>query len=230
MQKGLLMPTLVQRIMELMKSSPGLSDREITDTLFGHNANQQPVNQACRNLASQALLIRRKRSDGRIGNFPAEHGGPQLSPAIAHGHTPTPGDSAEQRQAEGHLIGLLAKKLGITLSKNRIDLPGGGWLEVDGASDSPPIICEAWAHVGSAKGGQKHKLMTDAFKLVFLGQLLPPKTRKILVLGDSDAIQHLRGRSWMAQALRANNVEIEVVKLPDDVRERLRRAQRRQFR
>lgn len=128
------------------------------------------------------------------------------------------------------LIDLLARKLGTSLVKKQIGLPGGGWLEVDGASDSPPIICEAWAHIGSAKGGQKHKLVTDAFKLVFAGQLLPPETRKILVLGDADAVQHLRGRGWMAQALRANNIEIGVVDVPKEMRERLREAQRRQFR
>ncbi len=53
------MTTLTQRIMELLGVSPGLSDREIADMLFGNTANQQPVNQACRNLVSQGLLARR---------------------------------------------------------------------------------------------------------------------------------------------------------------------------
>jgi hypothetical protein len=128
------------------------------------------------------------------------------------------------------LVDLLAKRLGTALVKKRISLPDGGWLEADGASDSPRIICEAWAHIGSAKSAQKQKVMTDALKLVFVGQLLPPETRKILVVGDTEAVHHLRGRGWMAQALRASNVEVIVVDLPKDVRERLREAQRRQFR
>ena len=228
--EGPTVPTRAQRIMELLGLSPGLSDREITDVLFGHTANQQPVNQTCRKLVSQGLLARRQRSDGRIGNFPTEKSTLTTSSAIPRTESSAPGDSAEQRQTEAMLIDLLATRLGTTLVKKRVSLPGGGWLEVDGASDSPPIICEAWAHIGLAKSAQKHKLMTDAFKLVFVGQILPPKTRKILVLGDMDAVQHLRGRGWMAQALRASNVEIVIVELPKDARERLREAQRRQFR
>lgn len=223
------MPTLPERILEVLEISPGLSDREITDTLFGHSASQQPVNQACRKLESRGLLSRRVRPDGRIGNFSAKQ--PRsVAPLAAQPEPSAPGDSTEQRQVEELLINLIATRLGIALKKRRIDLPGGGWFEVDGASDSPPIICEAWAHIGLAKSAQKNKLVADAFKLVFAGQLLPAETKKILVVADADAVHHLQGRSWMAQALRANRVEIAVVELPEDVRAQLREAQRRQFR
>ena len=120
------------------------------------------MNQACRNMASRGLLVRRHRADGRIGNYPT---GPKFptapSPLKAHSEPLSPGDSAEQRETEVLLVNLLAEKLGVRLVKKRIDLPGGGWLEVDGASDSPPIICEAWAHVGTAKVAQKHSTCAD---------------------------------------------------------------------
>jgi hypothetical protein len=66
------MPTLGERVVDLLHRRPGLSDREITNLLLSPDAGQQPVNQACRMLAGQGALIRQKREDGRIGNYLAE--------------------------------------------------------------------------------------------------------------------------------------------------------------
>jgi len=63
------MSTLKERIVELVKVWPGLTDREITDRLEGASALQQPVNQAARALAAAGRLVRRSRADGTIGNY-----------------------------------------------------------------------------------------------------------------------------------------------------------------
>lgn len=64
------MSTLAERIIRLLETNPGLTDREITDSLEGHSAPQQPVNQKCHALKQRGLLARRKRSDdGLIGNY-----------------------------------------------------------------------------------------------------------------------------------------------------------------
>ena len=56
-------------IIELLKKQPGLSDRQITDSLFGPEADQQTVNQVCRRLLKQRVLVRTKRPDGILGNY-----------------------------------------------------------------------------------------------------------------------------------------------------------------
>ena len=53
----------------LLGHTPGLTDREITDSLNGHSSPQQPTNQKCRDLEGRGVLVRRKRKDGLIGNF-----------------------------------------------------------------------------------------------------------------------------------------------------------------
>ncbi len=63
------MPTLAERLLDLLKGSPGLTDRQITDRLVGRGAAQQPINQTCRGLESRGLIARRKRPDGLIGNY-----------------------------------------------------------------------------------------------------------------------------------------------------------------
>jgi hypothetical protein len=63
------MSTLAEQIIDLLKRNPGMSDREITNTLRGASAPQQPVNITARNLEQKGILQRRKREDGRIGNY-----------------------------------------------------------------------------------------------------------------------------------------------------------------
>ena len=61
--------TLKDRLLTLLRSTPGLTDREITDHLFGPNVGQQSINQAARALAVAGQIVRRARHDGKIGNY-----------------------------------------------------------------------------------------------------------------------------------------------------------------
>jgi hypothetical protein len=61
--------TLAQQIVELLGQNPGLSDRQITDKLFGNDKPQQPVNIACRSLEKRRILRRQKIGGNPIGNY-----------------------------------------------------------------------------------------------------------------------------------------------------------------
>ncbi len=140
------------------------------------------------------------------------------------------GDSGEQKSAEKLLIHRLARQLRVKLTKRRFPIQGGGWLEVDGACESPPIVCEAWAHIGPPKSAQKHKVLADAFKLLYASRMTGKPIRMILLFGDREAARHFKGRSWMAQALRDSGIEVHVVDLSAKKRDMLRMAQQRQYR
>jgi len=56
-------------IIQLLRQKPGLSDREITDAIYGREAPQQYVNQSCRSLESHSVISRSRRADGIIGNY-----------------------------------------------------------------------------------------------------------------------------------------------------------------
>ncbi|MGE0227634.1 MAG: hypothetical protein AB7I38_13455 [Dehalococcoidia bacterium] len=79
-----------------------------------------------------------------------------------------PGDSAAQKSAEAVALRLLSERLGVELAKRRFRTPEGRWLEVDAVSESPPLLCEIWAHQGAPKSAQKAKVMTDAMKLLYV--------------------------------------------------------------
>ncbi|MEA3325808.1 MAG: GIY-YIG nuclease family protein [Chloroflexota bacterium] len=63
------MATRRERILNLLRQNDGLTDREITDILEGHDAGPQYTNQLCHRMVGQNILFRRKRGDGRIGNY-----------------------------------------------------------------------------------------------------------------------------------------------------------------
>lgn len=141
------------------------------------------------------------------------------------------GDSAEQRAAESTMLELLGRELGVTFAKHRLVSDGGAAVEVDGVCLQPPILVEAFAHQGGLRVGQKHKVTNDAFKLAWAGTTLLPGARKILLFSDEAAASGFRStRSWAATAIAHFGLEIRVVTLPSEVRESVRRAQKRQFR
>jgi hypothetical protein len=142
-----------------------------------------------------------------------------------------PGDSGVQRAAETVLLAALAVELGLTFGPGRRVMPDGTRVELDAISEELPVLVEAWSHQGPPKSAQKHKVMTDALKLVWAEAVLfPGGARKILALADEEAATHFRGASWMSVALVHLGIEVKVVMLPDDVRQAVRRAQERQFR
>jgi len=105
------------------------------------------------------------------------------------------------------MIAILGKALDASLAKKRFELPEGGWLEIDGCCESPRVMCEAWAHIGTPKSAQKNKVMADAMKLLFAVSLAPGNQRLILAFTDESAASHFRGDSWMAQALKEKGID-----------------------
>jgi hypothetical protein len=63
--------TLKESILDLVRSAPGLTDREITNRLLGSRAALQGVNKMARSLAVEGIIARRCRYDGKLGNYPA---------------------------------------------------------------------------------------------------------------------------------------------------------------
>ncbi len=140
------------------------------------------------------------------------------------------GDSAVQRDAETVLLAALSASIGVSLAPARIDLPDGSYVEVDGVSDTPPVLVEAWAHQGPAKSAQRHKVLADSLKLAHVAAALGAGHRKILCFSDEEAARTFKSRTWYAGALRRLDIQVHVVDLPTEWRERIVDAQRRQYR
>ena len=57
------------QVVDLLKSAPGLCDREIADRLLGKNSPAQPVNGICRRLEASGLIVRVKETGASTRNY-----------------------------------------------------------------------------------------------------------------------------------------------------------------
>lgn len=197
--------TNADRVLSFVQEHPGHTQREISAIL--DIQREQRVNQILHKLINKDLLVRisqegafryYKKSNTNYTKHPA--GGIDNNPGVTT--SKSAGDSSEQREAEIWLVEQLAAKLGIKLEKRRKPLNGGSWVELDGLSEAPLVLCEAWAHIGKPKTAQKWKIMMDAFKLLFVNSLYSKVGKRILIFSDQKAASHFQGKSWMAQCLR----------------------------
>lgn len=214
--------TIADRVIALLsKSNRGWDDDELSRQLGV--SPRQSINQVCRRLAQEGRLRRYTGPDGKIVNA---IGTTQRTEA------PTPpGDSAEQRTAERIILDAASVLLEARLDPRKIRTPTGVGVEVDGADQNLTVLVEVWAHQGPVKPAQRHKVLSDALKLVWISSTLYPRPRLVLCLSDEEAARPFRGeRSWAAASLRDLGIEILVIDLPAHVRARLREAQHRQYR
>lgn len=139
------------------------------------------------------------------------------------------GDSAEQRDAEPVILAGLARQIGISLVPRKFSLEPSGFVTVDGASETPSVLVEVWAHQGTPKAAQKAKVIADAFKLLWLDRtFFGGEARKILALSSAAAASHFQADAWVAQAFRDLGIDVIVVPLPAPVEAKILRAQERQ--
>jgi len=219
-------------------SSAPLDDDQLSDKAGVRP--RQAVNQLCRAMETEGLLHRYSGPDGKIVNelrgvteAPAT---PPLATSFEIEPAPVtarpPGSSTEQREAERVMLDLLGAQLGLVLGPLPIRLTSGQRIAVDGGDQAGTVIVECWAHQGPPKAAQRHKVLSDAFKLSWVGGMSYPRPRRILCFSDEAAAAPFRpeSRSWAARALQDFDIEVVVVQLPDSVRQMILNAQRRQYR
>ena len=140
------------------------------------------------------------------------------------------GDSSEQQSAEGWLLQRMSQGLEVRLREHRIQQDSGRYPELDGFCESPPYLCEIWAHVGPPKPAQKYKVMKDTLKFLCARQHLGGNARCILIFGDAEAAAHFQGASWMAECLTDLGIEVHVMQMPPGLTEQVSEAQEREKR
>lgn len=142
------------------------------------------------------------------------HEKPERS-SVFNGH---PSSSKVQVEKEQVILRAISRQVGVNLNQRvRLDF-GDSWMEVDGASVDETVLVEVYAHIGKLKGAHKHKISTDALKLIALGESRP-NARLIIALADQDAARSIVG--WKAAVLKHNRVEILVAELAEKDRAEL---------
>ena len=136
-----------------------------------------------------------------------------------------PSDSSAQIAAEAAILDLLGESIGVPLSQNAKVAVGGSEVQPDGMAADGSVVVEVFAHIGKLRGGQRHKVSTDALKLLAIRESRPD-ARLILAFTDEEAAASVSG--WKAETLKANGVEIHTVDLDPAKRTMIETAQAQQ--
>lgn len=136
-----------------------------------------------------------------------------------------PSDAGVQIAAETVILGALGETLGRPLSQGVVILMDDVEVRPDGVDAGRSIFVEVFAHVGKLRGGQRHKVSTDALKLLAIHAVYP-EAQLILAFADGEAAASVSG--WKAKTLVANGIEIRVVDLAPAERAKIEAAQTRQ--
>lgn len=137
-------------------------------------------------------------------------------------------DSSAQQAAERLILDAVAHSVGVELCPRRLTLVGGAVVDVDGVAADESVLVEVFAHQGELKGGQRHKIGGDALKLITIARGRVPAPRLVLAFADPAMTTFFAGKSWLAAAVIAWDIEVVVAELDDAVREGIRTAQARQ--
>ena len=136
-------------------------------------------------------------------------------------------NSEEQQKAESIMLNILAEKLDLNFDE-RSKLPNTVTAQPDAIDLNKKTIIEAYAHIGSLKGAQTHKVKGDILKLILVEKQLGGNWKKILCFADDDTAKYVRGGSWVAEVVRTFDIEVQVVNLPQEQKEIICAAQKRQ--
>lgn len=134
-------------------------------------------------------------------------------------------DSSAQIAAEAAILAALGAALGIPLAQGQEFPVGVTHVWPDGVAADESVFVEVFAHIGKLKGGQRHKVSTDALKLLAIRET-HPDARLILAFADEAAATSVSG--WRAETLKANGIEIRTVALGAEDRAAIEAAQERQ--
>lgn len=138
--------------------------------------------------------------------------------------------SDEQQKAEIIIGDRVEEYLTCPLKRNeRVVLDEGVHIVPDLYSEQDRIVGEIFAHIGSLKVGQQHKISQDILKMLLLEKAKGVKYRKLLIIVDDKIEEYLKGKSFIAESIRQFGIEIKKIDLPDGTYESVVNAQKRQF-
>lgn len=131
-------------------------------------------------------------------------------------------DAGVQIAAEATILAALGGAVGTPLIRGARFSVGAAHVRPDGVAADKSVFVEVFAHIGKLKGSQRHKVSTDALKLLAI-RADHSDARLILAFGDQAAAASVSG--WRAETLKANGIEIHVVDLSPDDRAKIEAAQ-----
>lgn len=139
-----------------------------------------------------------------------------------------PSDSKAQQDAEIEIVQKVGLKLGCYLKKKSIPVRSKQPIQIDGFSESPRVLCEAYARIGELKPAQAQKASADVLKLLFVEKQLGGHWKKVLAFSDEKTAKPFLSGSWHSRVVQEFGIEVIIVSLEQETRKLVLEAQKRQ--
>lgn len=120
-----------------------------------------------------------------------------------------------------------AKRMKIKFEKMSLHLKNCK-VEPDAYSESPPILVEAWAHIGKLKDGQRNKILSDALKLLYIDKKTKRSFKKVILFSNEETMNCFLSNSWWSKALSDFGIELEFVEIDKETENMIIEAQKQQ--
>lgn len=117
-------------------------------------------------------------------------------------------DKLHQEEIETAMLRTLSNSVGVHLHPKSVPLPGGGYLEIDGFSASPAVLCQVHSELGPMTCEQERIAMLDALKLSYAAGVLGNTARRILLFRDRIAARSFCNAPGVAEELGASGIEV----------------------
>ena len=137
-------------------------------------------------------------------------------------------DSTEQQTAESYILENLSSKLGVELQSDKLKLPTGNTVQIDGLNEKNKVLCEIYARIGKLKGSQPDKVASDFLKMLFVEKAFGDKWDKHFCFASDEAASLVQGNSWLAKTAKVMGITIHVIKPNTNITNSLVEAQKRQ--
>ena len=99
------------------------------------------------------------------------------------------------------------------------------YMQPDFYSEEFSIVGEIFAHIGKPKKAQDNKISNDILKMLLLDKISGKQYRKIIAVCDKKEMKKLMGQSVLAESIRQFGVEVILVELDEDMRNKILKAQ-----
>ncbi|HEY3741390.1 MAG TPA: hypothetical protein VGL53_16175 [Bryobacteraceae bacterium] len=113
-----------------------------------------------------------------------------------------------REKTEAAMLRSFGDHLGARLNPKSLPLPSGGYLEIDGFSASPAVLCQVYAEVGPVTQEQERITMFDILKLNYAANVLGNTARRVLLFRDQATARWICSNPEVADELGDSGIEV----------------------
>jgi hypothetical protein len=140
-------------------------------------------------------------------------------------------DSSFQKEIETIVLKKLSEKYNCDLKTESIILDKKIKVVLDAYTEDKKLLIEVYAGIEAVKAGQLKKVLTDAYKLVFVEKILDLKNcTKVLCFVDKQVYDYFNSNNWYSLSFKELGIKTELVEISNEDYLKLKEVKKLQFR